>query len=63
MRLGVRLSGCLAARLVQRYFAGCRLDWLRGCWVLEVVEEVSRDSLFGMSRTAIVEGKETVVEP
>lgn len=38
MRPGLRLSG-LAARLVQRCFAGCRVDWLRGCWVLEVVEE------------------------
>lgn len=43
MRPGVRLSG-LAARLVQRCFAGCRVDWLRGCWVWGVVEEVCRGS-------------------
>lgn len=43
VRPDVRLSG-LAARLVQWCFAGCRVDWLRGCWVLGVVEEVCRGS-------------------
>lgn len=43
MRPDVRLSG-RAARLVQRCFAGCRVDWLRGCWVSGVVEEVCRGS-------------------
>jgi hypothetical protein len=43
MRPGVRLAGCLVARPV-RCFAGCHVDWFRGCWVLGVVEEVCRDS-------------------
>lgn len=43
MRPDVRLSD-LAARLVQRCFAGCRVDWLRGCWVSGVVEEACRGS-------------------
>jgi hypothetical protein len=57
------LSGCLVAS-VQCCFAGCRVDWLHGCWVLGVVEEVSRSgwgSFFVVSRTAIVEERETVV--